>query len=79
MRNVRRSLMLPISARLMAARSSARARGSPWKLPAEITSPESGKISGLSVTDSISTSATSRSQRRASRQAPWTWGMQRIE
>ena len=63
MRKVRRSLMLAISLMLIAARSSARASGSPWKLPAEMTSPVSGKTSGLSVTDSISTAITSRSQR----------------
>ena len=79
MRNVRRSLMEAISARLIAARSSASASGSPWKLPAEMISPESGKMSGLSVTESTSTPTTRRSQASASRQAPCTCGMQRSE
>ena len=61
MRKVRRSLMEAISARLIAARSSASAIGSPWKLPAEMISPESGKMSGLSVTESTSTLTTRRS------------------
>ena len=79
MRKMRRSLMLAISLIAMAARSSARASGSPWKLPAEMISPLSGNTSGLSVTASTSTVMTSRSQRRASRQAPCTCGMQRSE
>ena len=78
-RKVRRSLMEAISARLIAARSSASAIGSPWKLPAEMISPESGKMSGLSVTESTSTVTTRRSHSSASRQAPCTCGMQRSE
>ncbi|GFI54166.1 hypothetical protein IMSAGC022_00777 [Alistipes sp.] len=46
---VRRSEMLPNSATAMARKSIATAMGCPWKLPADMTSSQSGNTEGLSV------------------------------
>ena len=79
-RKMRRSLMVAISARLIAARSSARASGSPWKLPAEMISPVSGKTMRV-VGDGVDLDAddAAAASASASRQAPCTCGMQRSE
>jgi len=57
------------------------ATGSAWKLPPEITSPDSGnaegKTSGLSVAEPVSISTVARANAKAPRTAPWTCGMQR--
>src|SRR5258708_28383582 len=58
--------------------SAAKATGSAWKLPPEITSPLS-KTSGLSEAALASITSTRAAWLRLSRQAPMTWGTQRME
>ncbi len=81
-RSVRRSEMDARSARAMAQKSAAKARGWPWKLPVEATSPSPSALirtTGLSVTEASSRSTTLRAKAITSRLAPWTWGAQRRE
>ena len=73
----RRSAMEPISQSASAIVSAAKATGSAWKLPPEITSPVSTKTSGLSETPLASMSSVAAACRRMSRQAPITCGWQR--
>src|SRR4030042_2411146 len=51
------------------------ATGCPWKLPPDTTVPSSGKKSGLSVAELISTPTTSFAHQMACRLAPMTCGM----
>ena len=60
----------------MASMSPAKASGSPWKLPVDITSP-SGTITGLSTIEPSSMSMTRRAWASTSRTAPCTCGAQR--
>src|SRR5256884_4449612 len=77
-RSTRRSAIDPISAAAIARKSAANARGSPWKLPLDSTSPFSSTI-GLSIVDDSSTSATRRAKSSVSRAAPATCGLHRTE
>ena len=77
MRSMRRSEMLASSAQAMPRKSKGRAMGSPWKLPPEITASSSQNSRGLSVTALSSMSTLLLMNSRASRTAPWTWGMHR--
>ena len=58
-RSVRRSEMLASSEIAIASMSPAKASGSPWKLPVDITSP-SGTMTGLSTIEPSSMSRTRR-------------------
>ena len=73
----RRSAKEPISHSASAIMSAAKATGSAWKLPPEITSPSAAKTSGLSETPFASVSRVAAAWRRRSRQAPITCGWQR--
>ncbi len=53
--------------------------GAPWKLPPDTMSPVSANTIGLSVALLSSTSSVSRTNRNASRTAPWTCAAQRSE
>src|SRR5829696_7841226 len=74
---MRRSASEPISQSASAIMSAAKATGSAWKLPPEITSPSAAKTSGLSETPFASVSRVAAAWRRRSRQAPITCGWQR--
>ncbi len=74
---MRRSARPPISAIASASVSAAKATGSAWKLPPEIISPVSGKISGLSVTALASISKVRETLATKSMIAPMTCGWQR--
>jgi hypothetical protein len=76
---MRRSAMAPTSLMASAMMSAAKATGSAWKLPPEITSPVSQNTSGLSDAALASMTSTRAACARLSRHAPITCGMQRTE
>ena len=69
--------MLPTSHSAMAMMSAAKATGWAWKLPPEMTSSESGKRIGLSVTALASISKRARGVGEEVERAPMTCGWQR--
>ncbi len=75
----RRWLRFPISVAASASMSAAKATGSAWKLPPEMTSPVSSTTSGLSVTAFASSRSMRAAARITSSAAPITCGWQRIE
>ena len=77
--SILRSEIPPSSETTIPRRSRAKAIGSPWKLPQLRIFSRSAKMRGLSVAEFTSIARVLRTYAMASRTAPWTWGMHRIE